>query len=58
MTMRPQTVKCFVCKTSIAIQDVKYHTAIQEGSPAKPFCGPKCSLKYYQSLKDDKDGST
>ena len=58
MTMRPQTVKCFVCKTSIAIQDVKYHTAIQEGSPAKPFCGPESSLKYYQSLKDDKDGST
>lgn len=50
---RPQTVKCYVCREEIEVSEVKYHTAIQEGSPAKPFCGPECSLKYYEEKKDD-----
>ena len=53
MTFRPQSVKCWICKTTILVENVKYHTSIQEGSPAKPFCGPECSLKYYQGKKDD-----
>jgi len=48
MTYRPQMVKCYVCKKEIEVLNVKYHTAREEGSPAKPFCGPECSLKYYQ----------
>jgi len=48
MTYRPQMVKCYVCKKEIEVSNVKYHTAREEGSPAKPFCGPECSLKYYQ----------
>ena len=53
MTYRPQTVKCWVCKEPIEVSEVKYHTAIHEGSPAKPFCGPECSLKYYQEKNKD-----
>lgn len=49
MTYRPQLVKCWVCKSEIAVEDVKYHTSIEEGSPAKPFCGAECSLEYYKS---------
>lgn len=48
---RPQLVKCVVCRTEIEVSEVKYHTAITEGSPAKVFCGPKCSLKYYDDRK-------
>ena len=55
MTYRPQTVKCFVCKTDISVSEVKYHTAREEGSPAKPFCGPECSLQYYE--KRNKENS-
>jgi len=50
---RPQTVKCYVCRKEIEVSKVKYHTAIEEGSPAKPFCGPECSLKYYQKERKD-----
>jgi endogenous inhibitor of DNA gyrase (YacG/DUF329 family) len=53
MTYRPQTVKCWVCKEPIEVSEVKYHTAMHEGSPAKPFCGPECSLKYYQEQNKD-----
>jgi len=48
---RPQVVKCFVCRTEIEVSEVKYHTSIKEGSPAKVFCGPECSLKYYDKTK-------
>ena len=51
MTYRPQLVKCWVCKSEIAVEDVKYHTSIEEGSPAKPFCGPECMLEYYESKR-------
>ena len=50
---RPQTVNCHLCRKEIEVSEVKYHTSIQEGSPAKPFCGPECSLKYYQEKEND-----
>jgi len=53
MTYRPQIVKCQICKKPIDIQDVKYHTSREEGSPVKVFCGAECSLKYYMEIKKD-----
>jgi hypothetical protein len=50
MTLHPDSVKCYVCKDSILIEDVKYHTARGEGN-IKVFCGPECSLKYYGEKK-------
>jgi len=55
MTYRPQIVKCYVCRVDIDVSEVRYHTSIEEGSPAKPFCGPECSLKYYQEKKGNND---
>ena len=52
MTYRPQEVKCQICKNSIDISKVKYHTSREEGSPVKIFCGPECSLKYYQEKRN------
>ncbi len=52
MTYRPQEVKCQICKKSIDISKVKYHTSREEGSPVKIFCGPECSLKYYQEKRN------
>lgn len=52
---RPQLVKCAVCRTEIEVSEVKYHTAIEEGSPAKVFCGPECSLKYYDKKRTSKE---
>jgi len=57
MSFRPQMVKCWVCREEIAVEDVKYHTAITEGSPAKPFCGAECSLKYYQENKSNEESN-
>ena len=48
MTFRPATVKCQIRKKAIVVDQVKYHTSRSEGSPAKVFCGPECSNKYYQ----------
>ena len=57
MSFRPQMVKCWVCRKEIAVEDVKYHTAMEEGSPAKPFCGAECSLKYYQENKRNEESN-
>jgi len=52
MTLHPYSVKCYVCKDSIRVEDVKYHTAQHESKPVKVFCGPECSLKYYEEIKN------
>jgi len=51
MTMHPVTVKCAICKTPIPVEDVKYHTSQSEPRPVQVFCGPECSLYYYQEKK-------
>ena len=43
----PNSVRCYVCKDYILIEDVKYHTAQGEGN-IKVFCGPECSVEYYK----------
>lgn len=52
MTLHPYSVKCYVCKDSIKVEDVKYHTAQHESKPVKVFCGPECSLKYYEEINN------
>jgi hypothetical protein len=44
--------KCFTCGVSVSIVDIKYHTAERD----KVFCGPQCSLTYYQQLKEKENG--
>tara|TARA_B100000927_G_C16327856_1_gene414048 strand:+ start:377 stop:520 length:144 start_codon:yes stop_codon:yes gene_type:complete len=44
--------KCFICGEFIVAQAVKYFTADR----TKIFCGAECSLKHYQSIKENKDG--
>ena len=44
--------RCTTCNVPVAIQDIKYHTADR----SKVFCGPECSLTYYQQLKEKEDG--
>jgi len=48
MTMHPSKVKCWICRKELPIEEVKYHTAINEERPVKVFCGAECSLKYYE----------
>jgi len=48
--IHPDSVKCYVCKDSILVEEVRYHTARGEGN-IKVFCGPECSLKYYGEVK-------
>ena len=45
-------LKCFVCGLDVQVHEVRYHTADR----TKVFCGAECSLKHYQSLKENKDG--
>ena len=51
MTMHPSKVKCWICRKELPIEEVKYHTAINEERPVKVFCGAECSLKYYEEKK-------
>ena len=52
MTMHPVTVKCAICKTPIPVEDVRYHTSQSEPRPVQVFCGPECSLFYYEEKKN------
>ena len=54
MTLHPYSVLCYVCKDSIKVEDVKYHTPQNESRPVKVFCGPECSLKYYDKYYEEK----
>jgi len=51
--MHPNSVKCYVCKEYILIEDVRYHTARGEEGNIKVFCGPECSLKYYGEINGE-----
>lgn len=41
--------KCEVCDKMVPIEEVKYHTKPNENNEAYIFCGPECSLKWFQN---------
>jgi|TARA_A200000159_G_scaffold95128_2_gene88278 hypothetical protein len=40
---------CEVCDTMVPVEEVKYHTSPNENNEAYIFCGPECSLKWFQN---------
>ena len=47
-----RVIKCWICTKEIPVEEVKYHTPIQEEGPVKVFCCPECSLKYFEEKRN------
>jgi len=43
--------RCTTCNVPVPLHEIKYHTADR----SKVFCGPACSLTYFQELKELKE---
>lgn len=41
--------KCEVCDKMVPQEEVRYHTAPNENNEVIIFCGPECSLEWYQN---------